>query len=58
MEKATEKRGEKGCEKAEKPTAGKTAAAEKSGPKAQPAVPDESDEVIKTVEAWAKGVVR
>ena len=54
MEKAPEKRGEKAVEKAEKPTAGKTASAEQSGPKAQPAVADESDEVIKTIEAWAK----
>jgi tetratricopeptide (TPR) repeat protein len=53
MEKVPEKRGEKVVEKAEKSTAGKTAAAE-SGPEAQPALPDESDEVIKTVEAWAK----
>ncbi|WP_025041581.1 nuclear transport factor 2 family protein [Nitrosospira briensis] len=54
MEKVPEKRGEKTVEKSEKPTAGKTASAEQSGPKVQPAVPDESDEVIKTIEAWAK----
>ena len=54
MEKVPEKKGEKAGEKAEKLTAGKTASAEQSGPKAQPAVPDESDEVIKTIEAWAK----
>lgn len=53
MEKAPEKRGEKAVEKAEKPTVGTTAAA-KSVPEAQPAGPDESDEVIKTIEAWAK----
>ncbi len=53
MEKVPEKRGGKAAEKAEKPTAGKTAAVE-SGPEAQPAVLDESNEVIKTIEAWAK----
>jgi Putative Zn-dependent protease, contains TPR repeats len=53
VEKVPEKRGGKAVEKAEKPTVGKIAAAE-SGPEAQPAVQDESDEVIKTIEAWAK----
>jgi tetratricopeptide (TPR) repeat protein len=53
MGKVPEKRGEKVVEKAEKSTTGKTAAAE-SGPEAQPAAPDESDEIIKTIEAWAK----
>jgi tetratricopeptide (TPR) repeat protein len=52
-EKVPEKRGEKVVEKAEISTAGKTADA-KSVPEAQPAVPDGSDEVIKTIEAWAQ----
>lgn len=53
MAKVPEKRGEKVVEKVEKSTAGKTAAAEPR-PEAQPAAPDESDEVIKTIEAWAQ----
>lgn len=52
-EKAPGKTAEKSEEKAEKPETEKTAAAEKPVPE-NPPVSDDSDEIIKTVDAWAK----
>ncbi len=52
--KALQKSAEKKTEKAEKSAPGKIAAVETHSPEKKTDVPDESDEIIKTVNAWAK----
>ena len=52
--KAPQKLAEKKTEKAEKSAPGKIAAVETHSPEKKTDVPDESDEIIKTVNAWAK----
>ncbi|SES77013.1 Tetratricopeptide repeat-containing protein [Nitrosospira multiformis] len=52
--KAPQKLAEKKTEKVEKSAPGKIAAVETHSPEKKTAVPDESDEIIKTVNAWAK----
>jgi tetratricopeptide (TPR) repeat protein len=52
--KASQKSAEKKTEKAEKSAPGKIAAVETHSPEKKSGVPDESDDIIKTVNAWAK----
>lgn len=52
--KAPQKLAEKKTEKAEKSAPGKIAAVETHPPEKKSGVPDESDDIIKTVNAWAK----
>jgi tetratricopeptide (TPR) repeat protein len=52
--KAPQKLAEKKTEKAEKSAPGKIAAVETHSPVKKSGVPDESDDIIKTVNAWAK----
>lgn len=52
--KAPQKLAEKKTEKAEKSAPGKIAAVETHSPEKKTDVPDESNEIIKTVNAWAK----
>jgi tetratricopeptide (TPR) repeat protein len=52
--KASQKLAEKKTEKAEKSAPGKIAAVEAHSPEKKSGVPDESDDIIKTVNAWAK----
>jgi tetratricopeptide (TPR) repeat protein len=52
--KAPQKLAEKKTEKAEKSAPGKIAGVETHSPEKKTDVPDESDEIIKTVNAWAK----
>ena len=52
--KAPQKLAEKKTEKAEKSAPGKIAAVETRPPEKKSGVPDESDDIIKTVNAWAK----
>jgi len=52
--KASQKSAEKKTEKTEKSAPGKIAAVETHSPEKKSGVPDESDNIIKTVNAWAK----
>jgi len=52
--KVPQKLAEKKTEKAEKSAPGKIAAVETHSPEKKSGVPDESDDIIKTVNAWAK----